>query len=69
MTTQRLAPDGRKIVTDCWRKSIPTAAFDWSATLDDYDGAEDSSTRHLVGCGPTEEAAITDLLEKIEERS
>jgi hypothetical protein len=67
MSTQQSTPDGQKIVTDFWRKPIPTAAYDWSAVTEDYDGAEDSHCP--IGHGATEEAAIADLLEQIEERA
>jgi hypothetical protein len=34
----------------------------WAAIDEDtYDGAEDSSTRHQIGLGNTEEEAIADL--------
>jgi hypothetical protein len=52
-----------KIHTDYWKKPIPTKAYDWSATYDDYDGAEDAGNRHHIGYGETEEEAIADLLE------
>jgi hypothetical protein len=42
---------------------IPNRAFDWSAIDDDsYDYDQP------VGRGPTEESAIADLLEQLEER-
>lgn len=63
----RHTPDGRKIVTAHWLKPIPVNGFDWSAVTEDYDGAPDASCP--VGHGPTEEAAVADLLEKIEERN
>ena len=56
-----------KIRTSYDHPAIPIRAFDWSAVTDNYDGAPDS--RCPVGHGPTKEAAIADLLEKIEERS
>lgn len=34
---------------------------------DSYDGAEDSLTRHQIGFGHTEEEAINELLEKLDE--
>lgn len=47
---------------------IPDRRFDWSAIdSDTYDGAPDSSCP--IGRGPTEQAAIADLLMQIEERS
>ena len=48
------------------RPPIGTTRFDWSAVLDDYDGAEDAGWQP-VGYGPTEEAAITDLKNEIKE--
>ncbi len=36
---------------------------------DNYDGAEDSGNRGQIGRGPTEQAAIDDLLEQIAEAS
>lgn len=52
-----------KIVTDYWRKPIPTDVFDWEAyDSDTYDGTPDSGPiAHLCGRGPTEEDAIRDL--------
>ena len=40
---------------------IPIRSFDWRATLDDYEPG------CPMGQGPTEEAAIADLLSQIEE--
>lgn len=54
------------IVTHQWPKPIPLTQFDWSATLDDYDGAPDAGFQP-IGHGATEEAAIADLREQIEE--
>jgi hypothetical protein len=45
---------------------IPYRGADWSATFDGYDGAEDAND--IMGHGPTELAAIADLLEKERER-
>ncbi len=53
----------RKIRTDYWLKPIPMRQFDWTATFDDYDGAEDSKSRSEIGYGRTEAEAIADLLE------
>ncbi len=39
---------------------IGVRGFDWSAVLDDYDGAPDS--KQPIGYGPTELAAVLDLL-------
>jgi hypothetical protein len=38
---------------------IPLRQFDWSAVLDDYDPG------CPIGQGPTEEAAVADLLDQI----
>jgi hypothetical protein len=43
---------------------IPDRSEDWSAVTDDYDGAEDSHCP--VGTGPTERAALLDLLDQLE---
>jgi hypothetical protein len=51
----------RVINTHYWAKPIPIRGYDWSATYDDYDGAEDSANRHMVGFGATEIDAIQDL--------
>ncbi len=46
---------------------IASRAWDWSAVDDNtYDGAPDSHSP--IGYGPTEEAAIADLLEQLEEQ-
>lgn len=49
-----------KVVTDYWRKPIPTNKFDWSAWVD---GEEERAT----GYGATEAEAIADLKEQIED--
>ena len=53
-----------KIITTYDRKPIPTCKFDWSAIDDDT---------YEAGCpqgfGATEQQAIDDLLEQIEERN
>ncbi len=41
---------------------IPDRRYDWAATWDDYDGAEDSSNRGHIGYGRTEAEAIADLV-------
>jgi hypothetical protein len=64
MTTHKLK--GLVIRTSHIRPPIGTLQFDWSAVLDDYDGAPDSGFQP-VGYGPTEQAAITDLLDEIED--
>ncbi len=51
-----------KIVTDYWAKPIPVRNCDWMAVDDDtYDG------EGPVGFGATEEEAIADLMEKLEQ--
>ena len=42
---------------------IPIRTMDYSATYDDYDGAEDSGNRGEIGYGRTEQDAIADLVE------
>ncbi len=37
--------DTREIETYYWPKPIPSHQFDWTATFDHYDGAEDSKTK------------------------
>lgn len=44
-------------------KPIPVRDFDWTATWDDYDGAEDSETRGDVGYGASEDKAVADLID------
>ena len=59
-----------KIRTTHDPKPIPDRQFDWSAIDEStYDGAEDSSERHMVGYGPTEAEAIEDLLRIHRERA
>lgn len=56
-----------KIKTDFWMKPIPDRQFDWDAVDDDtYDGAEGSNCP--IGHGATEQEAIADLMQQIEER-
>lgn len=50
----------RKIVTNYWRKPIPTDKFDWSAHFDDDEPNDDG--RMVQGYGATEAAAIADLM-------
>jgi hypothetical protein len=61
--------NGIKIHTYFDYPPIPVRDMDWSAVTDDYDGAEDSSTRGQIGRGATEQEAIADLLEQISEAS
>lgn len=56
-----------KIITEHVYPPIPERGFDWSAVRDGYDGAPDSHC--LVGRGPTEQAAIDDLLQQEQERT
>ena len=51
------------ITTQYWPKPIPDRRFDWSAVRKDYDGAPDSSSRHMIGYGKTKQEAIENLLE------
>lgn len=53
-----------KVHTDFVYPPIPLRDFDWSAVFDDYDGAEDANCP--IGRGPTEQAAIADLLDQHE---
>lgn len=55
-----------KILTSFDYPPIPYRGADWSAVFDGYDGAEDAND--IIGRGPTELAAIADLLEKERER-
>lgn len=58
-----------KITTSHDYPPIPTRNCDWSAIdSDTYDGAPDTHPPCPIGRGPTEEAAIRDLLEQIEDR-
>lgn len=53
--------NGRKINTHHGRPPIPTTAYDWSATEDSYEPGD------LIGYGSTEQSAIGDLLQQIED--
>jgi hypothetical protein len=57
----------RKIVTQHVYPPIPDRRFDWSAVLDDYDGGFSDGSSDPVGRGATEQEAIRDLMEQIEE--
>ena len=63
---QRYTPDGQLIVTSFDYPPIPVRCFDWSAVTENYDGAPDAGWQP-VGHGATEQEAIDDLLEQIEE--
>jgi hypothetical protein len=65
--------EGYLIHTHYDPKPIPIRGYDWTATLDGYDGAPDScdgfdnyygpqTPLTTVGCGRTEEGAIQELL-------
>ena len=56
---------GLVIQTNHVAPPIGTRRYDWSAILDDYDGASDAATQP-IGWGPTEQAAICNLLDEIE---
>jgi hypothetical protein len=51
-----------RIITSFDYPPIPDRSMDWSAVREGYDGAEDSHC--IIGRGPTEQAAIADLIEK-----
>lgn len=59
--------NGVKIHTHHVYPPIPVRSMDWSAVTDNYDGAPDSSTRHQIGRGATEQEAINDLIEQLED--
>lgn len=62
--------NGVKIHTSFDYPPIPVRSFDWSAVTDDYDCDCDQDgffSTSPVGHGATEQDAITDLLEQIEE--
>jgi hypothetical protein len=58
--------DGYTIETEYVCPPIPVRNYDWRAVLDSYDGAPDAGPQY-EGTGRTEEAAIRDLLEQLEE--
>lgn len=64
--------NGVKIHTSFDYPPIPVRSFDWSAVTDDYDCDCDQDgffSTSPIGYGPTEAAAIADLLEEIEART
>lgn len=64
--------NGVKIHTSHVQPPIPIRDFDWSAVTDDYDADCDQDgffSSHPIGEGPTEQAAINDLLEKLEDQT
>lgn len=63
--------NGIKVRTTNVFPPVPSRQYDWSAVTDDYEAECDSEgwwSKHPVGFGPTEQAAIADLLEEIEAR-
>lgn len=54
---------GTRIITEFVYPPIPLRQFDYSATLDGYDGSEDS--HEPIGWGATEAEAIADLREQL----
>lgn len=59
---------GHEIVTSFDYPPIPDRAFDWSAVLRDYDGAPDArGPNSCIGRGPTETAAVADLIYQLDE--
>ena len=57
---------GHYIVTEYVCPPIPERGMDWSAVLRDYDGAPDSNgPNSRIGRGPTETAAVADLLDQL----
>ncbi len=56
-----------KINVEYVHPPIPERRFDWCATFTNYDGAEDSPNRNMMGWGYTKEEAIADLLLHAEE--
>ena len=55
-----------KIITSFDYPPIPERHSDWSAVFDGYDGAPDA--HDPIGRGPTELAAIADLLDQERDR-
>lgn len=51
-----------RIITTHEYPPIPDRSMDWSAVREGYDGAPDSHC--IIGRGPTEQAAIDDLIEQ-----
>lgn len=50
------------IVTDYWPKPIPVRRFDWSATVEGYEGGDP------IGYGISEIEAVDDLKEQLDDR-
>lgn len=58
------------ITTEHVYPPIPDRSMDWSAVTENYDGGMvdyDTPSRDPIGRGPTEQAAIDDLIEQITE--
>ncbi len=70
-TTQNTYRDalGKVWTLSCDCPPIPTRAYDWSATDQDYDGAPDSAVRGRVAYGPTRDACIKDIERILEEEA
>lgn len=62
-TTKTVA--GIRIQTNFWMKPIPPRQFDWSAWRDGDEPNDDGQM--TIGYGATEQDAINDLLEQIED--
>ncbi len=56
-----------KIKTEYWAKPIPPRNFDWCAYRDSDEPNDDGQM--MCGYGKTEQEAIADLLEQIEDAS
>lgn len=52
-----------KLETSHARPPIPNRKYDWSAVTSDYEPG------HPIGNGASEDAAIADLIEQLEERA
>ena len=50
----------REIITSFQNPPIPTRDYDWAAYTTDYEGGDP------IGYGPTESAAIEDLLDQLD---
>ena len=64
--------NGVKIHTTHEYPPIPVRDMDWSAVTDDYEAESDSEgswSTHPVGRGATEQEAINDLLDQLEDET
>jgi hypothetical protein len=62
--------NGTKIHTSFDYPPIPVRDMDWSAVTDNYEAESDSEgswSTHPIGHGATEQEAIADLLDQLEE--